>query len=49
MKKGNILIKNASEVVTCSGFKARIGKEMSDLKIIPDGAVVTLCIWRISG
>ena len=40
MKKGNILIKNASEVVTCSGFKAKIGKEMSDLKIIPDGAVV---------
>ena len=40
MKKGNILIKNASEVVTCSGFKAKIGKEMSDLKIILDGAVV---------
>jgi len=40
MKKGNILIKNASEVVTCSGFKAKAGKEMSDLKIIPDGAVV---------
>lgn len=40
MSKGNILIKNASEVVTCSGFKAKTGKEMSDLKIIPDGAVV---------
>ena len=40
MKKGNILIKNASEVVTCRGFKAKAGKEMSDLKIIPDGAVV---------
>ena len=40
MKKGNILIENASEVVTCSGFKAKAGKEMSDLKIIPDGAVV---------
>jgi len=40
MKKGNILIKNASEVVTCSGFKAKAGKEMSALKIIPDGAVV---------
>jgi len=40
MNKGNILIKNASEVVTCSGFKAKTGKEMSDLKIIPDGAVV---------
>jgi len=40
MNKGNILIKNASEVVTCSGFKAKIGQEMSDLKIILDGAVV---------
>jgi imidazolonepropionase len=40
MNRGNILIKNASEVVTCSGFKAKTGKEMSDLKIIPDGAVV---------
>ena len=40
MKKRNMLIKNASEVVTCSGFKAKAGREMSDLKIIPDGAVV---------
>ena len=40
MSKRDILIKNASEVVTCSGFKAKIGKEMSDLKIIPNGAVV---------
>ena len=40
MEKGNILIKNASEIVTCSGFKAKAGKEMSDLKIIPDGAVI---------
>ena len=40
MSKRDILIKNASEVVTCSGFKAKTGKEMSDLKIIPDGAVV---------
>lgn len=40
MNKGNVLIKNASEVVTCSGFKAKTGKEMSDLKIILDGAVV---------
>ncbi|HDP36897.1 MAG TPA: imidazolonepropionase [Candidatus Atribacteria bacterium] len=35
-----MLIKNASEVVTCSGFKAKTGQEMSDLKIISDGAVV---------
>ena len=40
MNKGNILIKNASEVVTCSGFEAKTGKEMSDLKIIYDGAVI---------
>ena len=40
MNKGNILIKNASEVVTCSGFEAKKGKEMSDLKIISDGAVI---------
>jgi len=37
---GNLLIKNASEVVTCSGFTAKCGREMSDLKIIPNGAVV---------
>lgn len=38
--KGNIIIKNANELVTCSGFKAKHGKDMSDLKIINDGAVV---------
>ena len=37
---GNIVIKNASELVTCSGFKARCGAGMSDLKIIKDGAVI---------
>jgi imidazolonepropionase len=37
---GNLLIKNASELVTCSGFKAKQGQEMSDLHIIEDGAVV---------
>lgn len=37
---GNMLIKNASQLVTCSGFKAKQGKEMSDLDIIDDGAVV---------
>ena len=36
----NIIIKNASQLVTCSGFKAKRGKDMSDLKIINDGAVV---------
>lgn len=38
--KGRIIIKNASQLVTCSGFKARQGKAMSDLHIIDDGAVV---------
>jgi imidazolonepropionase len=37
---GNILIKNASQLVTCSGFKAKAGREMSGLHIIEDGAVV---------
>jgi imidazolonepropionase len=37
---GNIIIKNASELVTCSGFKAKRGKEMAELHIIHDGAVV---------
>ena len=37
---GNLIVKNASELITCSGFTAKKGKEMSDLKIIPDGAVV---------
>ena len=40
MKKGNLIIKNAAELVTCSGFRAQCGSEMSDLKIIQDGAVV---------
>jgi imidazolonepropionase len=38
--KNRILIKNASELVTCSGFKAKHGKEMSDLHVIKDGALV---------
>ena len=37
---GNTIIKNASQLVTCSGFKAKQGKEMSELHIIDDGAVV---------
>ena len=37
---GNMLIKNAAELVTCSGFAAKKGAEMADLKIIPDGAVM---------
>jgi len=37
---GNLLIKNAAQLVTCSGFKAKQGKEMADLQIIDDGAIV---------
>lgn len=37
---GNLIIKNASELVTCSGFKAKSGAEMRDLHIIPNGSVV---------
>jgi imidazolonepropionase len=37
---GNLIIKNASELVTCSGFTAKRGRAMSDLGIIADGAVV---------
>ncbi len=38
--KGNILIKNAAQLVTCSGFKAKQGSRMSDLHVIEDGAVL---------
>jgi imidazolonepropionase len=38
--KADIFIKNASQVVTCSGFGAKRGKEMSQLHIITDGAVL---------
>ena len=37
---GNMLIKHASQLVTCSGFAAKQGREMSNLHIINDGAVV---------
>jgi len=37
---GNLIIKNASELVTCSGFTAKKGQEMGELHIIKDGAVV---------
>jgi len=35
-----ILIKNASEIVTCSGFKAKHGKDMNELYVINNGAVI---------
>ena len=37
---GNMIIKNAAELVTCSGFRAKKGKEMNDLHVIKDGAVI---------
>ncbi len=37
---GNLIIKNAAELVTCGGFKAKKGNEMSQLGIIRDGALV---------
>ncbi|MDJ0816959.1 MAG: imidazolonepropionase [Desulfobacterales bacterium] len=37
---GNLIIKNANELVTCSGFAAKKGAEMSELHVIPDGAVL---------
>ena len=40
MKGDKLLIRNASQVVTCSGFEAKRGAEMSDLHVIEDGAVV---------
>ena len=40
MNDGNIIIKNASQLVTCSGISAKQGKAMSDLHIIDKGAVV---------
>ena len=36
---GNLLIKNAAELVTCSGFAAKRGAQMAELGVIPDGAL----------
>lgn len=40
MLKGNLIIKNAAEIVTPLGSKASFGKEMGNLNIIKNGAVV---------
>ncbi|WP_432401317.1 imidazolonepropionase [Wukongibacter sp. M2B1] len=40
MNKRNVIIKNASELVTCKGFEAKRGKEMDELHVINDGAVI---------
>ena len=38
-KTGNLIIKNASELVTCTGFAAKHGKEMAELHILYDGGL----------
>ena len=38
--KGNLIVKHAAQLVTCSGAKAKQGREMADLGIIEDGAAV---------
>jgi len=40
MKHGNIIIKNAAQLVTCSGFSAKKGREMPNLSIIENGTVI---------
>ena len=37
---GNLIIKNAAELVTCRGFAVKKGSEMSNLHVIPDGTIV---------
>jgi len=37
---GNLIIKNASQLVTCSGFKAKTGSAMNDLQVVENGALV---------
>ncbi len=36
----NLIIRNAAQVVTCSGFAARRGAEMAELGVIENGSVV---------
>jgi imidazolonepropionase len=40
MQPGNLIIHNAAQLVTCSGFEARRGSQMGDLQVIEQGAVV---------
>ncbi|SDK91974.1 imidazolonepropionase [Clostridium cochlearium] len=40
MKKGNVIIKNASQVVTCSGFEGKFGKDMSNINVIENTSIV---------
>ena len=45
----NLIIKNASQVVTCSGFAGKRGREMNDLHVIEGGTVVVTdgCISHV--
>ncbi len=36
----NLIIKNAAQVVTCSGFAGKRGKEMNNLHVIENGTVI---------
>jgi len=38
--KGSLILTHAAQLVTCSGRRAKPGREMADLGIIEDGAVV---------
>ncbi len=38
--KGNLIVKHAAQLVTCSGAKAKQGREMAELGIIEDGAAI---------
>jgi imidazolonepropionase len=40
VKKGNVIIKNASQVVTCSGFEGKFGKDMSNINVIENTSIV---------
>lgn len=38
--KGNILIRNAAQIVTCKGFAAKRGQEMNQLHLIENGSIL---------
>lgn len=40
MRKRSLVIYNASEVVTCSGFKGKSGAQMKDLKVVNNASVI---------
>lgn len=40
MAKGNIIIKDASQIVTCSGFEGKFGKDMNNVSVIENTSIV---------